>query len=190
MAPQVAAAAQAAQRRSGLRPVVLGHPAHGGALAFGADGALYVETDSDDAGDRTNGMIWQIDRRTGAGTILARNLGRPRGLLALPDGRLVMVDNEHHVVRLLDPATREVTELAGERDAAVACWRRLAVDEPDGESEARRYRLYESIHAYAAEKLDELDVPAAARDRHARWFAEARQADEIDPNAMTLATAT
>jgi len=87
-------------------------------MAFGADGALYVETDSDDAGDRTNGMIWQIDRRTGAGTILARNLGRPRGLLALPDGRLVMVDNEHHVVRLLDPATREVTELAGERDAA------------------------------------------------------------------------
>jgi predicted ATPase len=49
----------------------------------------------------------------------------------------------------------------------------LAVDEPDGESEARRYRLYESIRAYAAEKLDELDRPAAARDRHARWFAEA-----------------
>jgi sugar lactone lactonase YvrE len=87
-------------------------------MAFGADGALYVETDSDDAGDRTNGMIWLIDRRTGVGTILARNLGRPRGLLVLPDGRLVMVDNEHHVVRLLDPATRAITDLAGVRDAA------------------------------------------------------------------------
>lgn len=88
-------------------------------LAFAPDGTLYAQTDSDDRGDRSihGGMIWRLDRRTGAATPVARNAGRPRGLLALPDGRLVMVDNEHHVVRLLDPRTGAMTDLAGVTDA-------------------------------------------------------------------------
>lgn len=89
-------------------------------MAFGPDGTLYVQTDSDNAGrrDTNNGMIWRIDRRTGIATPLIYNVGRPRGLAVLPDNRIVMVDNEHHVVQLLNPATREVNLLAGTRDAA------------------------------------------------------------------------
>lgn len=87
-------------------------------LAFAPDGTLYAQTDSDDRGAHTvhSGMVWRIDRRTGRGTPVARDAGRPRGLLALPDGRLVMVDNEHHVVRLLDPRTGAMTALAGVLD--------------------------------------------------------------------------
>jgi len=84
-------------------------------LAFAADGALYAQTDSSDLDATVNdaGMLWRLDRRTGVATPVARGLGRPRGIAALPDGRVVLVDNERHVVRLLDPRTREVTALAG-----------------------------------------------------------------------------
>jgi DNA-binding beta-propeller fold protein YncE len=61
-------------------------------------------------------MIWRVDRNTGAATPLLRGLGRPRGLAVLSDGRIVMVDNVHHVVRVLDPATLGVSDLAGARD--------------------------------------------------------------------------
>ena len=35
----------------------------------------------------------------------------------------------------------------------------------------RRLVMFESIHAYASERLAELDAEGATRDRHARWFA-------------------
>ncbi len=87
-------------------------------MAFAPNGALYVETDSDDAGrrDEGSGMLWRIDRLTGVAAPLLRGLGRPRGLAVLSDGRIVMVDNVHHVVRVLDPATLRVSDLAGARD--------------------------------------------------------------------------
>lgn len=89
-------------------------------LAFAADGTLYAQTDANDREERSydTGTLWRIDRQTGRATPLARDLGRPRGLAVLPDGRVVMVDNEHHVVRTYDPATAMVTDLAGVRDAA------------------------------------------------------------------------
>lgn len=87
-------------------------------MAFAPNGSLYVETDSDDAGrrDEGSGMLWRVERRTGVATPLLRGLGRPRGLAVLGDGRIVMVDNVHHVVRVVDPATRAVSDLAGARD--------------------------------------------------------------------------
>lgn len=87
-------------------------------LAFAADGTLYVQTDGNDRGQRNynTGTLWRVDRLTGRATPLARDLGRPRGLAVIPDGRVVMVDNEHHVIRVFDPATAQVTDLAGVRD--------------------------------------------------------------------------
>lgn len=87
-------------------------------MAFARDGSLYVETDSDDTGrrDDNSGMLWRVDRRTGIATPLLRGLGRPRGLVVLGDGRIVMVDNVHHVVRVVDPVTLRVSDLAGARD--------------------------------------------------------------------------
>lgn len=89
-------------------------------MAFAPDGTLYVQTDADDAGrrDYESGTVWRVDRDTGVATPLVRSVGRPRGLVVLPDGRLVMADNEHHVVRILDVGTRQISDLAGTRDAA------------------------------------------------------------------------
>ncbi len=101
-------------------------------MAFGPDGTLYVQTDANDMGGRNNdtGTLWRVDRRTGAATVLVRDIGRPRSLLALADGTLVMADNRHHVVRRFNPTTLEVTELAG------------ALDQPgyvDGARDAARF---------------------------------------------------
>ena len=88
-------------------------------ITFGADGMLYVETDFNDRGqhdDSLTGTIWRIDRRDGIAHVVARNLGRPRGLAPLPDGRLVLADDLRHYVRVLDPKTGYVTELAGKKD--------------------------------------------------------------------------
>lgn len=87
-------------------------------LAFATDGTLYAQTDGNDRGGRdfNTGTLWRLDRRTGHATPLARNLGRPRGLAVLPDGRVLMVDNEHHVVRAYEPATGVIADLAGARD--------------------------------------------------------------------------
>ncbi len=43
---------------------------------------------------------------------------------------------------------------------------------------------------FSARPFDVSDAHEDPLHQFARWFAEARQADEIDPNAMTLATAT
>lgn len=83
-------------------------------ITFGADGTLYVQTDANDAGQVSvdSGTIWRVDPGTGEATVVARNIGRPRGVAALSDGRLVLVDNPKHTVSLLDPdAASPVPEL-------------------------------------------------------------------------------
>jgi sugar lactone lactonase YvrE len=88
-------------------------------LVFAPDGTLYVETDANDRGARTNdsGTLWRVlpGRRTA--TVVARDLGRPRGLVLLPDGRLAMSDYVHHVISVFSFEDASVTPLAGRRDA-------------------------------------------------------------------------
>lgn len=85
------------------------------AITLGPDGFLYVQTDANDLlqRDGTTGTVWKIDPNSGNATVVARNLGRPRGLCSLPDGRIVMSNLTKNVVELLDPATGNVTPLAG-----------------------------------------------------------------------------
>jgi len=87
-------------------------------IAVAPDGTVYVQTDADDAGNRTieTGTVWRVNINTRTATVIARNLGRPRGLTVLPDGRIVLIDNEHHDIRLLNPNTGVVTALAGLRN--------------------------------------------------------------------------
>ncbi len=89
------------------------------AMTFAADGRLYVTTDcnstSGTQGPMT-GSIWRIDN--GVATIVAENIGRPRGIAALPDGRLAVSDYEHHVIQLIDPSLGTPTLLAGTWDVA------------------------------------------------------------------------
>ena len=89
-------------------------------LAFGAGGALYVTTDDNPLGQHSQltGTLWQVDTTTGAATPLVADIGRPRGLTALADGRLALADYLHHVVRIYDPGTGQLTTLAGTFDEA------------------------------------------------------------------------
>jgi DNA-binding beta-propeller fold protein YncE len=87
-------------------------------LAFAPDGTLYVETDVNDLGERSTmtGTLWRVGR-DGRATALARDLGRPRGMVVLGDGRLFLADPEHHVVRIYDPVNNRTVDLAGEYDS-------------------------------------------------------------------------
>jgi sugar lactone lactonase YvrE len=87
-------------------------------LALAADGTLIVQTDGNDTGglDINTGTIWRVDLLTGAATVLTRNVGRPRGVVALPDGRIAMADHLHHHLSILDPSTGIVSPLAGAID--------------------------------------------------------------------------
>ena len=83
------------------------------------DGRLYVQTDGNDTGQRdsTTGTVWRVNPATGAADVVVRNIGRPRGLLALADGRIVLSDVAHHTIRLLTPGTGAIAPLAGMNDA-------------------------------------------------------------------------
>ena len=93
-------------------------------LAFVGD-TLYVGTDNDCNGQhdpaennlQRSGAIWQVDVGAKTATCLADQIGRPRGLAALSDGRLAVADYAHHVIRIFDPSTRAMSPLAGTYDA-------------------------------------------------------------------------
>jgi sugar lactone lactonase YvrE len=80
-----------------------------------AGGVLYAQTDTNPSGARntTTGTIWKIDGATGVATAIGPNLGRPRGIAALSDGRLVLADYQNQRVRIFNPATGVVSDLAG-----------------------------------------------------------------------------
>jgi sugar lactone lactonase YvrE len=84
-------------------------------FATAADGTLYVDTDYDPHGakESSTGTVWQVDPGSGAASVVAPDLGRPRGLAALPDGRLLLADIRNARLRLLDPKTGAATDLAG-----------------------------------------------------------------------------
>jgi sugar lactone lactonase YvrE len=88
-------------------------------LAFAADGTLYVSTDKNPQGghDLMSGTIWRIDIAKKVATPIAADIGRPRGIAVLPDGRLVAVDRLHHVVEIIDPASGAVEIIAGTWDS-------------------------------------------------------------------------
>ncbi len=88
------------------------------AMAF-AGGALYVTTDcnstSGTQGPMT-GSIWRVEN--GVATVVSENMGRPRGLTALPDGRLAVSDYQHHVIQVVDTGSGVTNVLAGTWDNA------------------------------------------------------------------------
>jgi len=90
-------------------------------LAIGPGDLLYVQTDANDTGERnsTTGTVWKVSRTGGVAvaTVIARNLGRPRGLALLSDGDLALSDPAHHVVSRLNVTTGTVSLIAGGLDA-------------------------------------------------------------------------
>lgn len=77
-------------------------------------GLLYAQTDDNPSGQKspTSGTIWRIDT-TGAATVVGANLGRPRSFAALSDGRLALADYQNQRIRIFDPTSGAVSELAG-----------------------------------------------------------------------------
>jgi sugar lactone lactonase YvrE len=88
-------------------------------LAFAPDGTLYASTDNDDIGGHSqmSGTIWSIAPGSHTAVVVARAIGRPRGLVVLGDGKLAASDYQHHVIQIVDPGTGEVTPLAGTWDS-------------------------------------------------------------------------
>jgi sugar lactone lactonase YvrE len=77
---------------------------------------LYVQTDANDTGarDATTGTVWSVNTLTGTPTVRIRNIGRPRGMLALPDGRLVLSNLTTHTLQILNTTgAPTLTTLAG-----------------------------------------------------------------------------
>jgi DNA-binding beta-propeller fold protein YncE len=87
-------------------------------LAFAPDGTLYVSTDNDPAGnhDLMSGTIWKVDVQAHTASVIASAVGRPRGMLVLPDGRIAAADYMHHVIEVIDPHTGKATTIAGAWD--------------------------------------------------------------------------
>lgn len=87
-------------------------------LAVTSNGRLFVQTDDNSSGTHssTSGTVWEINRGTGVPTVIVENVGRPRGLIALPDNRIVMCDLTHSTVSILNPDTHAVALLAGQMD--------------------------------------------------------------------------
>jgi DNA-binding beta-propeller fold protein YncE len=88
------------------------------AMAFAANGTLYVSTDRDPQGGSglMAGTLWKVDIGAHSATPLASRIGRPRGLAVLPDGRIAFSDYAHHVIQLFDPNSGATIPLAGTWD--------------------------------------------------------------------------
>jgi sugar lactone lactonase YvrE len=88
-------------------------------LAFAANGTLYVSTDNDPKGGHTlmSGTVWRVDIAKKSATPIVADIGRPRGIAVLPDGRIVAADRLHHVVETIDPGSGAVTVIAGTWDS-------------------------------------------------------------------------
>ncbi len=86
-------------------------------IVFLPDGRLFVQTDNNDAGaeNATSGTIWQVNIAARTATVVARNLGLPRGLAAYDTNQLSLCDFSQSDVRLLDVNTGVITPLAGLR---------------------------------------------------------------------------
>jgi sugar lactone lactonase YvrE len=104
-----------------------------------AGNTVIVQTDNTPGGTRgeTSGTLWRL-APDGLHPV-AEGLGRPRGLGALPDGRVVVADRLQHVLRILDPGTGALTPLAGVSGSKGA---------QDGRGEAARFNAPHGAAAF------------------------------------------
>jgi DNA-binding beta-propeller fold protein YncE len=87
-------------------------------LAVAPEGTVYIQTDFNSNGTWGAGALWALAPGDDTIELLMDDIGRTRGLLALPDGRLAMSSFVDHVIQIFDPGTRSITHLAGGRGSA------------------------------------------------------------------------
>ncbi|HLU68909.1 MAG TPA: hypothetical protein VKZ63_21655, partial [Kofleriaceae bacterium] len=78
---------------------------------------LFVQTDGNSLGQQ-GGAIWRMRLEGGAPELVRDNVGRPRGMALLPDGRIALADYQGHVVRVLSPDSGTLGLLAGTFNSA------------------------------------------------------------------------
>jgi sugar lactone lactonase YvrE len=80
------------------------------------DDELLVQADNDVNGmltDPENGTLWRVNTDAATLTLERANIGTPRGMALLPDGRVVLSDLHRSDVRLYDPSDGTISPLAG-----------------------------------------------------------------------------
>jgi sugar lactone lactonase YvrE len=82
-------------------------------MTVAPDGSIYIQTDFNANGDWGAGALWVVAPGSNHIELLKDDIGRTRGLLALPDGRVMMSHYVDHVILLFDPGSRAITRLAG-----------------------------------------------------------------------------
>ena len=84
-------------------------------MAISKSGQLLVGTDADATGSKyaTSGTIWSINLLTGVPTVVISNLGRPRGLCTLSDGRIGVSDLTKNTISVLNLNSKQMTLIAG-----------------------------------------------------------------------------
>ena len=84
-------------------------------LVAASNDVVYVETDRDPQHQKslTTGTVWRIDVPSSTATVVKADVGQPRGMAVLPDGRVALSDFLNNRLMLLDPQTSTVTPLAG-----------------------------------------------------------------------------
>lgn len=89
-------------------------------LATSADGTLYIETDDNALGVHSSntGTLWRWQPGDAAPVPLIQNIGRPRGMVVMPDGKVLLADHIHHILQLADPVAKTVSLIAGSYNRA------------------------------------------------------------------------
>lgn len=84
-------------------------------LALSGSGDLFIQTDANSTGtpSPTNGSLWRLNTRTNNLSLVAENLGRPRGLEVLSNGEVVTTDVNRHIIRIVNPSTGATRIVAG-----------------------------------------------------------------------------
>ncbi|MDQ3337718.1 MAG: hypothetical protein M4D80_21360 [Myxococcota bacterium] len=84
-------------------------------MAFAPDGTLFVTTDRGPQNEQgiMAGTVWRVSVSAREATPIAAGIGRPRGIVVLPNGKLAISDYQNHVVSIVDPVSGAVEPLAG-----------------------------------------------------------------------------
>lgn len=89
-------------------------------LATASDGTLFIETDDNALGMHSSntGTLWRWQPGDTAPVPLLQNIGRPRGMVLLSNGTLLLADHVHHILMLADPVAKTITTIAGSYNRA------------------------------------------------------------------------
>jgi NHL repeat len=82
--------------------------------------SILIQTDGNSLGQTTQvsrAALWKMPLAGGPPELVRDNIGRCRGMVELPDGRIAMAFYQSYVLRLYNPSNNTLTDLAGTLDS-------------------------------------------------------------------------